>query len=190
MFVRFVRGAPNYGVNKFIDNDNGTVTDLATKLQWQKSDDSITRNWQAALAYCDALSLAGPVRWRLPNTKELQSIVDYTRAPVPTADNRAGPAIEPVLITTSAETYFWTSTTLLDGPPDVAPSRAAYIAFGRALGYAQVPPGSGLLQLIDVHGAGAQRADPKAGNPLDYPRGFGPQGDDVRIANYVRCVRG
>jgi hypothetical protein len=40
------------------------------------------------------------------------------------------------------------------------------------------------------HGAGAQRADPKAGNPFDYPRGFGPQGDDVRIANYVRCVRG
>jgi hypothetical protein len=190
MFVRFVRGVPNYGVNKFFDNGNGTITDRTTRLQWQKSDDGITRNWQAALAYCEALSPNEPIGWRLPNAKELQSIVDYTRAPVPVTSNRAGPAIEPIFVTTSVESYFWTSTTLLDGPPDIAPSRAAYIAFGRALGYVQVPPGSGNFQLIDVHGAGSQRADPKVGNPADYPQGFGPQGDDVRIANYVRCVRG
>lgn len=190
MFVRLVRGTPNYGVNKFVDNGNGTITDQATRLEWQKSDDGITRNWQTALAYCAALSLVGPTGWRLPNTKELQSIVDYTRAPVPVTGNRAGPAIEPVFVTTSTESYFWTSTTLLDGPPDIAPSRAAYIAFGRALGYVQVPPGSGNFQLTDVHGAGSQRADPKIGNPAAYPQGFGPQGDDVRIANYVRCVRG
>jgi hypothetical protein len=42
---------------------------------------------------------------------------------------------------------------------------------------------------IDVHGAGAQRSDPKTGNPANYPYGHGPQGDAVRIYNYVRCVR-
>jgi hypothetical protein len=41
----------------------------------------------------------------------------------------------------------------------------------------------------DVHGAGAQRSDPKSGNPADYPTGHGPQGDVVRIYNYVRPVR-
>ena len=41
----------------------------------------------------------------------------------------------------------------------------------------------------DVHGAGAQRSDPKAGNPNQYPTGNGPQGDAIRIYNYVRCVR-
>ena len=46
-----------------------------------------------------------------------------------------------------------------------------------------------LYELLDVHGAGAQRSDPKAGNPDDYPYGRGPQGDVVRINNYVRCVR-
>ena len=40
----------------------------------------------------------------------------------------------------------------------------------------------------DVHGAGAQRSDPKAGDPNDYPTGHGPQGDAIRIYNYVRPV--
>ena len=29
---------------------------------------------------------------------------------------------------------------------------------------------------VDVHGAGAQRSDPKSGNPADYPTGRGPAG--------------
>lgn len=42
---------------------------------------------------------------------------------------------------------------------------------------------------IDVHGAGAQRSDAKTGNPANFPTGFGPQGDAIRIYNYVRLVR-
>jgi streptogramin lyase len=42
---------------------------------------------------------------------------------------------------------------------------------------------------IDVHGAGAQRSDPKTGEAEDYPFGRGPQGDAIRIYNYVRLVR-
>jgi len=41
----------------------------------------------------------------------------------------------------------------------------------------------------DVHGAGAQRSDPKSGNPDDFPKGRGPQGDGIRIYNFVRLVR-
>ncbi len=44
-------------------------------------------------------------------------------------------------------------------------------------------------QWRDVHGAGAQRSDPKSGDPNDYPTGHGPQGDAIRIYNYVRLVR-
>jgi len=47
----------------------------------------------------------------------------------------------------------------------------------------------GNYELMDVHGAGAQRSDPKVGNPDDYPYGHGPQGDVIRIYNFVRCVR-
>ena len=37
--------------------------------------------------------------------------------------------------------------------------------------------------------AGAQRSDPKTGDPDDYPYGHGPQGDVIRIYNFVRLVR-
>ena len=43
---------------------------------------------------------------------------------------------------------------------------------------------------LDEHGAGAQRSDPKIGDPTNWPTGHGPQGDAIRIYNYVRCTRG
>ena len=43
-----------------------------------------------------------------------------------------------------------------------------------------------VLTLLDVHGAGAQRSDPKTGDPSAFPTGHGPQGDAVRIDNHVR----
>jgi hypothetical protein len=53
------------------------------------------------------------------------------------------------------------------------------------------PPGKvgGDYHYVDVHGAGAQRSDPKAGDPAMFPHGRGPQGDVIRINNYVRLVR-
>jgi hypothetical protein len=42
---------------------------------------------------------------------------------------------------------------------------------------------------VDVHGAGAQRSDPKTGDPAQFPHGRGPQGDVIRIYNYIRLVR-
>ena len=58
---------------------------------------------------------------------------------------------------------------------------AAYVAFGRSLG--------NMNGWIDIHGAGSQRSDPKTGDPADYAEGHGPQGDAIRIYNYVRLVR-
>jgi hypothetical protein len=124
----------------------------------------------------------------------LQSIVDYTRAPQATDPARRGPAIDPVFeISKLADgdfPFFWTSTTHLDGPPDRQGGAAIYVAFGRATGWMQGPPGRGGVQLLDVHGAGAQRSDPKAGDPANFPQGRGPQGDVIRINNYIRLVRG
>jgi len=45
-------------------------------------------------------------------------------------------------------------------------------------------------RLLDVHGAGAQRSDPKVGDASQFPHGRGPQGDVIRIRKMVRCVRG
>ena len=76
---------------------------------------------------------------------------------------------------------------------------AVYICFGRALGWQLQTPASTCYTLQDVHGAGAQRSDPKSGSPAAYSLGTacsggsaygrGPQGDVIRISNYVRLVR-
>jgi Protein of unknown function (DUF1566) len=183
LYARYVRGNPLYGVNDFHDNGDGTITDRATGLMWLKADSGTGMNWQQALAFAARCRVAGHSDWRLPNAKELQSIVDYHRIP----------AIDPIFEISIRDDgqypYYWTSTTHLDGPPGQVGSAAVYIAFGRALGWMQFPPGRGRYQLIDVHGAGAQRSDPKSGDPSMFPFGRGPQGDDIRIFNFVRLVR-
>ncbi len=67
--------------------------------------------------------------------------------------------------------------------------QAVYIAFGEGLGYFAPPHSLQSKGLMDVHGAGSQRSDPKIGNASNYPQGHSPQGDVVRVNNYVRLVR-
>jgi hypothetical protein len=192
LYVRYVRGNPRYGKNDFRDNHDGTISDRATGLMWSKADSQAGMDWQSALAWIQARNAEkylGYADWRLPHAKELQSIVDYARAPAVTHS----PAIDPIFRTTRLPggeyPFFWSSTTHLDGPADRQGTAAVYIAFGRALGWMQFPPGIGEYRLLDVHGAGAQRSDPKSGNAADFPYGRGPQGDVIRINNFVRAVR-
>ena len=152
---------------------------------WQQADDGIPRNWEDGLADAENLDLAGYHDWRLPNAKELQSIVDYSRAPEVTMSAAIDPVFQVTGITDpeghdGQYPYFWTGTTHLDGP--IPESGAVYIAFGKAQGYMNG-------QLMDVHGAGAQRSDPKDGEPDDFPAYWGPQGDVRYVFNYIRCVR-
>jgi len=56
-----------------------TVTDSGTGLEWQKSDKGTLQTWQSALSYCEQLSLNGKNDWRVPNIRELKSLVDYKR---------------------------------------------------------------------------------------------------------------
>jgi len=192
LYVRYVRGNPSYGQNDFHDNGDGTITDRATGLMWARADGKVGMDWAAALAWVqtrNAEKHLGYNDWRLPNAKELQSIVDYTRAPAVTRSPALSPLFQTTALSDGEYAFFWSSTTHLDGPPDRQGSAAVYVAFGRALGWMQFPPQSGNYRLLDVHGAGAQRSDPKSGNPAAYPHGRGPQGDVIRINNHVRLVR-
>jgi hypothetical protein len=195
LYLRYVRGNPKYGVNDFRADRDGTITDRATGLMWAKSDSGHGMDWETALAWVQRKNrerYLGYQDWRLPNAKELQSIVDYGRAPQARESSRQGPAIDPVFSVSALQDgdfpFFWTSTTHLDGPADRQGRAAVYLAFGRATGWMSLP-GSSSVRLMDVHGAGAQRSDPKGGNPADFPVGRGPQGDVIRINNFVRLVR-
>lgn len=76
---------------RFVDNKDGTVSDTLTGLMWQKTPPAIKPDWKGAVAYCQALDLAGHTDWRLPNVRELDSLVDYfdvaTHAIDPVFDN-------------------------------------------------------------------------------------------------------
>ena len=101
MYFRMVRGNTEYGKNQLVDNGDGTITDYATGLMWQKADDGKLYDWKQALAYADTLSLAGYSDWYLPNAKELESIVDYSRSPSATDS----PAISPLFECSKHELY-------------------------------------------------------------------------------------
>lgn len=185
-FVAYVRGNENYGKNDFADNGDGTVTDNATGLMWMQNDNGEGLNWEEALQYAADAEIAGHSDWRLPDAKELQSILDYSRSPSTTSSAAIDAVFSCTEITNEANQSdypaYWTGTTHSNWTTDNSGGNAAYVNFGRAMGYMNG-------QWMDVHGAGAQRSDPKMGNPDDYPEGNGPQGDAIRIYNYVRLVR-
>lgn len=46
---------------------------------WAKDDSGVKMNWVDALEYAKNSKLSGYSDWRLPNSKELQSLVDYEK---------------------------------------------------------------------------------------------------------------
>lgn len=186
-YVYFVRGNTVYGVNNFVDNADDTISDKATGLMWSRDDSGTGLNWAEALAWVqtkNSETYLGYNDWRLANAKEMQSIIDYTRSPDTTHSAAMDSIFNCTQITNEAGDpdypWFWTGTT--HATYNGGGGAGAYICFGRAMGY-----WSDIWQ--DVHGAGCQRSDPKSGDPADWPTGHGPQGDAIRIYNYVRCVR-
>lgn len=75
------------GVTKnYSDNSNGTITDHATGLVWQRcpaGTDLIScigisagYTWDSARNYCNTLNIAGR-KWRLPTRRELMTLLNY-----------------------------------------------------------------------------------------------------------------
>jgi hypothetical protein len=105
---------------RFIDNRDGTVLDNLTGLLWLKNANCFgrPRTWQEALDGANNLadsqcglkdgSKAGD--WRLPNVRELQSLLDFGKiAPaLPSAHPFSG----------VARGFYWSSTTSVGSPLD------------------------------------------------------------------------
>jgi hypothetical protein len=98
--VRAVRGGQFD--SSFVDNGDGTVTDMATGLMWQQATDG-QGTWINALSYCEGLELGGYTDWRLPTPKELLSIVDFSRH---------FPAINTTFFPGTQLSPYWSATTL------------------------------------------------------------------------------
>jgi hypothetical protein len=109
-YVQLVRGPNGYGIKNFSNNGDGTITDLSNGLMWSRADNGTKLMWSNALAWVQAKNAAnylGHDDWRMPNVKELQSIVNYSNAP----DYNGLPAID---------TNYFTCTTITNeaGQPD------------------------------------------------------------------------
>lgn len=191
--VRLVRGSSEYGRNLFVDNQDETISDKATGLMWAKNDSGKAMDWQQAQLWVqqqNKRNYLGYTDWVLPDAKQLHSIVDYSRSPQATASA----AIDSVFAITTIKDeggndnypFFWASSEHRNTSGRRA--NAVYFCFGEALGFMKSRRASG-VQLMDVHGAGAQRSDPKTGAAGRFPEGRGPQGDVVRGEHFVRLVR-
>ena len=101
--------------DRFIDNNNGTVTDALTGLIWLKNADCsillVTGlNLAISTAYglqngdCGLSDGSSAKQWRLPNVKELQSIIDFgmTKPALPLNNH--------FIMPTSYSDSWWTST--------------------------------------------------------------------------------
>lgn len=113
----------------FTDNTDGTVRDNFSGFIRQKcangyNNDStctgslVQTTWVNALNYCEGLTLAGRSDWRLPNIKELETLVDYSTSSLP--------KINSSLFPNAPIGYQWSSTSYIGGAP---PQFAYFIDF-------------------------------------------------------------
>lgn len=101
---------------RFIDNHNGTITDDVTGLVWLKNANPFGfQIWADALKCCDRLQTgdAGltdgsrPGDWRLPNIREIESLVDYGAVGPCLPQGHPFQNVRP--------SSYWTSTTVASG---------------------------------------------------------------------------
>ena len=105
-------------IPRFNDNGNGTVTDDLTSLMWTKDanvpgpsncNPGTYKTWQGLLDYIICLNdnnYLGYHDWRLPNRKELRSLIDYSQYNKP-----ALPSGHP--FTNVQSNTYWSSTTYM-----------------------------------------------------------------------------
>ncbi len=124
--------------------------------------------------------LAPAQRQGTPEHRRLHPLARHHAAPPPSI--RSSPA-PPITNEAGQKDFacYWTGTTHPRGPGHGA--AAVYVAFGRALGCMHG-------HWMDVHGAGCPAQRSESRRLRAYPQGRGPQGDVIRIDNFVRCVRG
>ncbi len=96
-------------LHQFVLADSEIVSDLTTGYQWHRdhANPNIVTSWKEALAFCEESSIGGHTDWKLPDVKELDTIVDRTGTTPPFIND----------LFNAESTSYWTSTTDISFPP-------------------------------------------------------------------------
>ncbi len=160
--------------------DNDSVRDALTRLTWTRSANpaGFPLTWHEALDFvdsCNTEALAGHTDWRLPNRRELRSLIDYSRKDPAVSAGHPFADLAPQ--------WYWSST-----PWAGNPEYAWYVHFvggrmfyGKTDGYYLVWPVRGTSNLLPEPQAGpetsgigwtAGRFEPDADSVLDTLTGL------------------
>lgn len=129
----------------FTDNGNGTVTHALTGLMWKQcaqgqsgatcaTGAAATLTWSAALAAAKNENFASHRDWRLPNRKELESIVESCGS---------SPAMNQILFPATPPVRFWSASSYV---PD--PTGAWVVDFIDGAGYSDPKSSSYNVRLV------------------------------------------
>lgn len=104
---RFTVGAPETATNCVTDNLTGLIWARNANLDGNKT-------WSNAVAYCENLIYGGYSDWRLPNVKELESLIDFGWS-APALCNTVGTGHwqdnNPFTgVSSGSAVYYWSST--------------------------------------------------------------------------------
>jgi Protein of unknown function (DUF1566) len=125
--VACVRGGPLSTLGYVVSASGDVALDRRTNLSWQRAFSPTPSAYLQALAYCTSLGLDGFADWRLPNYKELFSIVDTTKS---------APAIDATTFPGTPSAMFWSSSA---APPSNTGGQAYSIDFTFGGGFNVVP---------------------------------------------------
>lgn len=100
--VRCVRGGPTTSPVTRYDVAGGAARDVRTGVVWQVTPMATTMLLADAKIACQTLSVDGVGGWRLPNVRELVSLVDESREVAP---------LVPALFAAGPTARYWSSTT-------------------------------------------------------------------------------
>ena len=78
-YVRAVRGGQCWSFDNWVINGDRTITDIASGLMWELEAKNTEQTWKNAMDYCEKSSFSTYTDWRLPEQKEIRSIVDFLR---------------------------------------------------------------------------------------------------------------
>ncbi|MFA5142825.1 MAG: DUF1566 domain-containing protein [Candidatus Omnitrophota bacterium] len=71
------KGYPPSGEEFFYNSANGILYDNATGLMWAVGNQAKGYTWPNAITFCESCKAGGFEDWRLPNIKELLTLVNY-----------------------------------------------------------------------------------------------------------------